>query len=175
MRRSAAVLERLAEQLPYSALALCRLLRPPARAAALAPAPPAAARKILHQTSSSSTVPVDESGRSLESSSQHSAAAAAPPALPPRSAGRGDSYDSKLEERVGRSSAGSSGLSSPPPRPYSVAGATAGAFAGGADAAASLLESQAETGVGGELMGEWVASERGLDDDSSSGDEEVVW
>lgn len=70
MRRSAAVLERLAGQLPYSALALCRLVRPHAASGRHGhpPAlPPRTAPKAIDYTSSSSTIPVDVSAHSLDS------------------------------------------------------------------------------------------------------------
>lgn len=112
MRRSAAVLERLAEKLPYSAVALCRLLRPGALEAVPAPKPPAVAPRMLHATSSSSTVPVDVSGHSVGSSS-HPSTPPPPPPLPLRS-NRRDSHDAKLEQ-TGRSSAGAATSSPPPP------------------------------------------------------------
>lgn len=115
MRRSAAVLERLAEKLPYSAVALCRLLRPGPVKTVPATNRSAVAPPMLHHTSSSSTVPVDVdvSGHSVDSSSRR---ATAPPPLPCRS-DRRDSLEPKSEQ-TGRSSPGAvTSLPSPPPPP----------------------------------------------------------
>ncbi|CAN0480670.1 unnamed protein product [Ectocarpus sp. 8 AP-2014] len=68
MRRSATVLEKLAAQLPHSALALCRLLgaRPMENPST---SPPLPRRSSIQQTFSTSVAPVDVSGHSAGSSS----------------------------------------------------------------------------------------------------------
>ena len=184
MRRSAAVLERLAEKLPYSAVALCRLMRPVNLKTVSATSwQSAGGPRMLHHTSSASTVPVDASGHSVDSSSQR--ATAVPPPLPSRS-DRRDSLDPKPEQ-AGVSSCGAAASSPPPPPPppppeagarrgsssSSVAEVTAETAAAAAAAAASaprLVESQTEEAVGEVAVEEWGATGR---DDGV--DEEVVW
>eukprot|EP00752_Nemacystus_decipiens_P007253 g6493.t1 len=193
MRRSAAVLERLAERLPYSAVALCRLMRPgnlktvPATSRKSAGAP-----RMLHHTSSSSTVPVDASGHSVDSSSKRATTTAVPPPLPSRS-DRRDSLEPKPKE-AGVSPGGvasSSRPSRPPPPPPppirdagvrrssssssssspSAAKVTAGLDGGGGAASSALRLVEPQTGGVGEVAVEaWGAT--GRDDDV---DEEVVW
>ncbi|CAM9913338.1 unnamed protein product [Ectocarpus sp. 4 AP-2014] len=68
MQRSATVLEKLAAQLPHSALALCQLLGPRPTENPSAP-PPLPRRSSIQQTLSPSVAPVDLSGHSAGSSS----------------------------------------------------------------------------------------------------------
>lgn len=148
MRRSATVLEKLATQLPHSALALCRLLGPRPLENPSTP-PPLPRRSSLQQTFSPSAAPVDVSGRSTGSSStvvrgfdgggsggrgsssstiglvsphQQAAATTTPALSPPGLPSQGAKF-----EPVGLSPTGSSASSPPPPpdRPQSCSRPTA--------------------------------------------------
>eukprot|EP00903_Cladosiphon_okamuranus_P008909 g8528.t1 len=155
MRRSAAVLERLAEKLPYSAVALCRLLPPDPVKIVPATNRSAAAPGMLHHASSSSTVPVDVdvSEHSVDSSSRR---ATAPPPLPSRSDIR-DSLEPKSGQ-TGRSSPGA--VTSPPPPPPPPP---------------REVEPQMGGAVGDVAVEEWGATGRDDGEEEEEEEEEVVW
>ncbi|CBN76790.1 expressed unknown protein [Ectocarpus siliculosus] len=141
MRRSAVVLEKLASQLPHSALALCQLLGPRPMENRSAPPPLPRRRSSIQQTLSPSVAPVDVSGHSAGSSStvvrgfdgggsggggsssstmglvsphQQAATTTTPALSPPGLQPHGAKF-----EPVGLSPTGSS-ASSPPPPPAAV-------------------------------------------------------
>lgn len=140
MRRSATVLEKLAAQLPHSALTLCQLLGPHPTENPSTP-PPLPRRSSIQQTLSPSVAPVDVSGHSAGSSStvvrgfdgggsggggsssstmglvspyQQAATTTTPALSPPGLQPHGAQF-----EPVGLSPTGSS-ASSPPPPPAAV-------------------------------------------------------